>query len=144
MVRVKEVGSQTPVEDFEGEWKVCDAGSAAPFLAVGYFFGRELQEQLKVPIGLIDDSWGGSSCEAWIRRDRMEGNPEYDGLLKKWDESVKSFDEAKWKAELAEWRKRCKSAKGWEAGPGWQAGSDCAGRWGKIGRRICIMLGLNR
>ncbi len=111
MVRVKEVGSQTPVEDFEGEWKVCDASSAATFSAVGYFFGRELQEQLKVPIGLIDDSWGGSSCEAWIRRDRMEGNPEYDGLLKKWDESVKSFDEAKWKAELAEWRKKAKEAR---------------------------------
>ena len=29
LVRVKELGSQTPVEDFEGEWKVCDPESAA-------------------------------------------------------------------------------------------------------------------
>ena len=50
------------------------------FSAVGYFFGRELHDQLDVPIGLIDNSWGGSACEAWIRRDRMEGNPLYDEL----------------------------------------------------------------
>ena len=66
LVRVKEPGSQTPVEDFKGKWKVCTPESAKGFSAVGYFFGRELNDQLDVPIGLIDDSWGGSSCEAWI------------------------------------------------------------------------------
>jgi sialate O-acetylesterase len=111
LVRVKELGNQEPVEDFEGEWKVCDPSSAAGFSAVGYFFGRELHDQLKVPIGLIDDSWGGSSCEAWIRRDRMEGNPEYDGLLKQWDEQVKNFDETKWKAEQTERRKKIQEAR---------------------------------
>ncbi|HEX4416009.1 MAG TPA: sialate O-acetylesterase [Lacipirellulaceae bacterium] len=111
LVRVKELGSQEPLHDFEGEWNVCDPSSAAPFSAVGYFFGRELQEQLNVPIGLIDDSWGGSACEAWIRRDRMEGNPEYEGLLKKWDDTVKNFDETKWKAEQAERQKKIEEAR---------------------------------
>src|SRR6267142_159440 len=64
LVRVKEPGSQTPVEDFEGEWTVCSPKTVGGFSAVGYFFGRELNEQLNVPIGLIDDSWGGSACEA--------------------------------------------------------------------------------
>src|SRR5262249_39279877 len=95
LVRVKEPGSQSAVKDFDGEWEVCSPKSAAGFPAVGYFFGRELQRYLHVPVGLIDDSWGGSSCEAWIPRDRMEGKPLYDGLLKKWDEQVKTFDEAK-------------------------------------------------
>ena len=81
------------------------------FSAVGYFFGRELHDQLGVPIGLIDDSWGGSACEAWIRRDRMEGNPLYAGLIKKWDDQVKNFDEAKWKADWAAWRKKAAAAK---------------------------------
>ena len=75
LVRVKGPGSQTPVEDFKGDWQVCTPESVAGFSAVGYFFGRELHDQLDVPIGLIDDSWGGSACEAWIRRDRMEGKP---------------------------------------------------------------------
>ncbi len=111
LIDVKEPGSQTAVEDFDGEWKVCSPESAKGFSAVGYFFGRELHDQLGVPIGLIDDSWGGSSCEAWIRRDRMEGNPLYTGLIKKWDDSVKNFDEAKWKVDWAAWRKQAEAAK---------------------------------
>lgn len=94
IVRVKEPGSQTPVEDFKGEWKVCTPKDIPGFSAVGYYFGRELHNQLGVPIGLIDDSWGGSACEAWIRRDRMEGNPLYDGLIKKCDDIVKNWEEA--------------------------------------------------
>jgi sialate O-acetylesterase len=105
LVRVKGPGSQTPVEDFKGQWDVCTPESAAGFSAVGYFFGRELNEQLAVPIGLIDDSWGGSSCEAWIRRDRMEGKALYEPLIKKWDDDVKNWDEEKWKADWAKWRK---------------------------------------
>jgi sialate O-acetylesterase len=111
LIAVKEPGSQEPVEDFDGEWKVCSPASAKGFSAVGYFFGRELHDQLGVPIGLIDDSWGGSSCEAWIRRDRLEGNPLYTALIKKWDDQVKNFDEAKWKADWAAWRKKAAAAK---------------------------------
>lgn len=98
LVRVKEMGSQELVEDFKGEWKVCTPKSAEGFSAVGYFFGRELRDQLGVPIGLIDDSWGGSACEAWIRRDRFEGKPEYEPLMKKWAEAEKNADD-KWKKE---------------------------------------------
>jgi sialate O-acetylesterase len=111
LVRVKGQGSQTPVEDFNGEWNVCTPKSVPGFSAVGYFFGRELNDQLGVPIGLIDDSWGGSACEAWISRARMEGNPLYDELIKDWDERVKNFDEAKWKTDLAEWQKKADEAR---------------------------------
>ncbi len=52
-----------------------DAESIKDFSAVGYFFGRELQDHIDVPIGLIDNSWGGSACDAWIPRDKFEGNP---------------------------------------------------------------------
>jgi sialate O-acetylesterase len=110
-VRVKEPGSQKPVEDFKGEWEVCSPSTIDRFSAVGYFFGRELHEQLGIPIGLIDNSWGGSSCEAWIRRDRMEGNPLYAERLKNWDYQVKNWDEAKWKADAAAWRKKAEKAR---------------------------------
>jgi sialate O-acetylesterase len=111
LVSVKEPGSQKPVDDFDGHWEVCMPDTAKGFSAVGYFFGRELHDQLNIPIGLIDDSWGGSSCEAWIRRDRLEGKPLYAGLLKKWDEQVKNFDEAKWKKSWSAWRKKADAAK---------------------------------
>jgi sialate O-acetylesterase len=93
--QVKGKGSQTPVEDFEGRWKVCTPETVAGFSAVGYHFGRELLEQLNVPIGLIDDSWGGSACEAWIRRDRLEGNPLYEAQLASWDKMAAEYEKDK-------------------------------------------------
>jgi sialate O-acetylesterase len=115
IVRVKGPGSQTTVEDFDGQWSVCTPETVAGFSAVGYYFGRELQQHIGVPIGLIDNSWGGSACDAWIRRDRLEGNPLYATQLANWDKIAKENDEAKLKADyvknLAEWQKKADAAK---------------------------------
>ena len=61
------------------------------FTAVGYFFGRRLHQMLDVPIGLINDSWGGSACEAWIRRDILAADEKYAPLLKRWEKLEKDF-----------------------------------------------------
>ncbi len=95
IVRVKGPGRQEPVEDFDGAWRVCSPESIPGFSAVGYYFGRELQDQIHVPIGLIDDSWGGSTCEAWIRRDRLENNPMYEALLQRWDQMAAEYEKDK-------------------------------------------------
>ena len=58
LITVRGRGSQTPVEDFDGQWEICSPTTVPDFSAVGYYFGRELHEQLGVPIGLIDNSWG--------------------------------------------------------------------------------------
>ena len=50
----------------------------------------------------------------------MEGNPTYDSLIKKWDDSVKNFDAAKWKKESAEWKKKAAEAR--KAGQPFQNG----------------------
>ena len=62
---------------------------------MGYFFGRRLHQMLDVPIGLINDSWGGSACEAWIRRDILAADEKYAPLLKRWEKLEKDF--ADWK-----------------------------------------------
>jgi sialate O-acetylesterase len=95
LVRVKGLGSQTTVEDFEGGWQVCTPEAVTGFSAVGYFFGRELQDHVDVPVGLIDNSWGGSACEAWIRRDRLEGNPLYETQLTSWDKVAAEYETTK-------------------------------------------------
>ena len=46
-------------------WQVCTAATVENFSSVAYFFARQLQQQLKVPIGVIDSSWGGTPAEAW-------------------------------------------------------------------------------
>jgi sialate O-acetylesterase len=115
IVRVKGPGSQTTVEDFDGGWAVCSPETVRGFSAVGYFFGRELQQLVGVPIGLIDNSWGGSACDAWIRRDRLEGNPLYAAQLENWDRIAAEYDQAKAQADyeknLAAWRERADAAK---------------------------------
>ena len=60
------------------------------FSAVGYFFGRQLHQTLDVPIGLIDDAWGGSACEAWVRRDLLEKDEKYKPLIDRWEQIEKN------------------------------------------------------
>jgi sialate O-acetylesterase len=115
MITVTGPGSQVPVDDFDGQWQVCTPESVKDFSAVGYFFARELQQQIGVPIGLIDNAWGGSACEAWIERKRMEGNELYTAMLENWDKQVSPEGLAKLKADheknMAEWQKRADAAK---------------------------------
>ena len=53
-------------ENVPGRWSVAGPETSGKFSAVGYFFARNLQKELKAPIGIIHSSWGGSRIEAWI------------------------------------------------------------------------------
>ena len=55
-----------------GDWKVCSPETAGNFSATAYFFARELYNKLKVPIGLINTSWGGTQSEAWTSEHAFE------------------------------------------------------------------------
>ena len=65
----------------EGQWKVASAESARGFTAVGWYFGRHLQQELKVPVGLICPAVGGTPTEAWIPREALEADPGLKGLV---------------------------------------------------------------
>lgn len=64
-----------PQEDVTAQWVTCDSAVLNTFSAVGYFFGRKLNEQLHVPIGLIDASWGGTAAEVWTPDSTVKNNP---------------------------------------------------------------------
>lgn len=61
-----------PQNHCSGEWKVCTPATMREFSAIGYLFGKRLQEILHVPVGLINSSWGGTPAEAWIPEDAFE------------------------------------------------------------------------
>ena len=65
------------------EWAVCNAKSLANFSAVGYGFGKELQETLNVPVGLIDASYGGTPIETWLSAQYLIDNPKVAAATKK-------------------------------------------------------------
>ena len=75
LFKVKRQLATAPAADVEGSWKVCDAKSAADFSAVGYFFGRDLSNDLKSPVGLIESSWGGTPAQVWVSLDGLESDP---------------------------------------------------------------------
>ncbi|MDR0931781.1 MAG: hypothetical protein LBM70_02010 [Victivallales bacterium] len=61
-------------------WQLCDEKTAADFSACGYFFGRQLQADLDVPIGLIVTVWGGTPIEAWISQKKYK-EMSYDAFI---------------------------------------------------------------
>jgi sialate O-acetylesterase len=91
-----------PVDDAHGQWSVCDSVSAKKFSAVAYFFGKELYQHLKVPIGLINSSYGGTPAENWTSEKVLDSVPglkslltEYTTALNTFPERLKRYDEHK-------------------------------------------------
>ena len=84
-IRLFQVGHQLAPDgekdDVEGKWTVCNAGNLYNFSAVAYIFGKRLHKELGVPVGLVQDTWGGTPIEAWTKMDVMDGNPCYTDVL---------------------------------------------------------------
>lgn len=59
-----------------GEWKAACPESVRDFSALSLFFTQFLQEHLRIPVGIINVSLGGSPIEAWMSREALEGEPE--------------------------------------------------------------------
>ncbi|HST51706.1 MAG TPA: sialate O-acetylesterase [Pyrinomonadaceae bacterium] len=83
--------SAAPLEDVEGHWVVARPETVPQFSAVGYFFGRELYRRLKVPVGLIHTSWGGTPAEAWTSRDALASEPTLKPMLDRFDAELKDL-----------------------------------------------------
>ena len=64
-----------------GEWEICTPENASDFTAVGYFFARELYNELKIPIGLVHTSWGGTHSETWTSREAFEQSAEFKDMI---------------------------------------------------------------
>lgn len=70
---VKNRVSATPLDSCTGKWLPADAENVAKFSAVAYLFARKLQQKLKVPVGVICASWGGSRIESWMAQEFVSG-----------------------------------------------------------------------
>ena len=110
LLTVASVGTQEPQDDFDGAWELCTPGTVRNFSAVGYHFGTRLHQATGVPIGLIDNAWGGSACEAWIPVEKLAGNALYQPLLDRWNKEEAKADETAIRAEYAkvhdDWKSR--------------------------------------
>lgn len=64
-----------PQDNCDAQWAVCDSNALKSFSAVGYFFGKKLNKDLNIPIGLINSSWGGTPAETWTPDSIVKSNP---------------------------------------------------------------------
>ncbi len=77
-----------PVFNCTGTWLECNPTTTASFSATAYFFGKKLFNELKIPIGLINTSWGGTPIEAWTNGKHLEKYEEYKSIVSKLSESI--------------------------------------------------------
>lgn len=68
MFKVEKSMNSVAQDTLAGHWQVCTPADAVDFSATGFFFARRLHQELKVPIGIINSSWGGTVAEAWTSR----------------------------------------------------------------------------
>jgi sialate O-acetylesterase len=77
LFHAKKAPTARPQTETGGTWTEADAKVIPGWTAVGYFFGRNLQETQKVPVGLIQSAWGGTRAEAWTSPEALQSNPMY-------------------------------------------------------------------
>ncbi len=67
-IKFNHVQSGTPDAEapIQGPWQACTPDTAGGFTAAGFYFAREVLEKTGVPIGIIDDNWGGTAIEPWV------------------------------------------------------------------------------
>lgn len=74
---VEHVVEPAPQADLKsGEWKASSPETVGDFTAIGFFFAREVHKKLKIPVGLVHSSWGGSQVESWISKEGMLSSDE--------------------------------------------------------------------
>ncbi|HHI79642.1 MAG TPA: hypothetical protein ENK02_06650, partial [Planctomycetes bacterium] len=114
LLTVQRARSAEPLESFEGSWGACTPERARNFSAVAYFFGRELRRRLKVPVGLIHSSWGGTPVEAWTSLPALAKDPEGRRTLEIWEGIDRRYPAAlrRWEQQRRERRKAGKRGGG--------------------------------
>lgn len=112
MFSVQRATALEPASDVAGSWQEASPATVGSFSAVAYFFGRHLHQVLKVPVGLINASWGGTRIEAWTSQESLRERPcaaqmlsDWEGLRGSWDAAAET---AKFEVAREEWQAQVK------------------------------------
>ena len=91
--KVDRAPSPVLLDEAKGKWVVATEASTPDFSAAGYFFGKALQNELKVPVGLLNDSMGGTVIETWMSAEALAADPELKAGAEKARNDRQAFDE---------------------------------------------------
>ncbi len=71
---VNHATASSPQNNLSGDWKVCTPESMRNFSAIGYYFAKHIYENIQVPVGIINTSWGGTPAEAWTPEESIKAD----------------------------------------------------------------------
>jgi len=110
---VKRSAADRPTDEVAGAWTVCSPETVASYTAVGYFFARDIQQKLGVPVGIINSSWGGTYIESWMSEETLRSDPTFAVVLERRTESIARHPQAmaRFTEDLASWRERAAEAR---------------------------------
>ena len=115
LLKIPLLGTQQAQKDFQGSWEKCTPANIRDFTAVGYYFGRNIHLATDIPVGLIHDAYGASSCEAWINGDLLKSEGKYTELLQSWEKLEAEWNDKdakeKFEKSLESWQVRADKAK---------------------------------
>ena len=83
LYHVKRAWAAEPDSQCEGRWEECSPATVHSFSAAAYFFGLNLQRALRVPVGLIEATWGGTPAESWTGEKSLSAMGDFDSTLAK-------------------------------------------------------------
>lgn len=111
--KIKQTVSHSPADQVEAGWVVCSPATAGHFTAVGYFFARDLQSRLKVPIGLINSTWGGTPIESWMSPAALAMDPAFEVVDQRWRQTLAEYPQKRveYEAARAAWNAEDAAAK---------------------------------
>ncbi|MGV3772785.1 MAG: sialate O-acetylesterase [Verrucomicrobiales bacterium] len=116
---VPKTKSDKPLDDVKATWQLCDKDTVPNFSAVAYYFGRDLQKGINVPIGLVHTSWGGSPAEVWMSEETLAANKIYKSeIVDPYEAQAKKI--ADWDKEAEDLKKAGKEVITKRPGIGWQ------------------------
>lgn len=115
MFKEDSAAAAEPQADGKGSWVVCSPDTVGGFSATLYFFGREIHRELKVPVGLVNSSVGGTPIESWVAADVQAKTPALKAAHEADLKTYNAFDAAKAKADYAKalesWKEQAAKAK---------------------------------
>lgn len=113
MIDVPNTVADQPVDNFEGQWKVCSPATVADFSAVAYYFAVNIQKQTAYPIGIINATWGGTPAESWTKKSVLEADTGFRHILERYEQACAAYPEkyAAYKTKLAAWKADTSSKK---------------------------------
>ena len=110
---VEKASASTPADTLKGAWEVCTPANVGGFSATAYYFARELQQKLGVPVGLVNSSYGGTPVESWMSEAALKADPAFQPVFDRMTKTAAEWPEtlARYRADTEAWKQAAAAAK---------------------------------